>query len=133
NQIRDETLPTISAKSIAEAREQFAGRMVLLGDATHSEDYFPVPGHESNVPGVYLLACAAYTLAVEPLFEFNLETRLILDISIALVLILGVEGIRFLYVKERPGSRFYRAQGWFITLAIIVIFLLGAVIISWLH
>jgi len=81
-QIRSETLSTISTKSIDEAGDRFTGKMVLVGDATNAQDSFPVVGH-GQIAGCYVIASAAYSLAVDPLFEFNLKWRLIFDFLFA--------------------------------------------------
>jgi CHASE2 domain-containing sensor protein len=133
NQIRNETLSTISATSIAETRDRFTGKMVLLGDATHFEDSFNIPGHQETVPGVDLIACAAYTLAVEPLFEFNTTTRLALDFFFAILLILSVEVVWYLSVRQRPGARFYRRKNVVVLTGSLLVFFLGLFTVAWLH
>lgn len=133
NEIVERRLATISAQSISEHSDRFRGKMVLLGDATNSEDRFIVPGQPDPVAGVYVLACAAYTLGEEPLFEFNSTTRLTLDLSIAVTIVLLIQTMRFLYVNKRPGVRFYRAQAWAIGAVISVVFIFGVVLISVFH
>lgn len=51
--------------------KQIYGKIVLIGYATRSESYdtVSIPGEPDPVPGVYVHACAAATLAVKPLYE----------------------------------------------------------------
>ena len=109
NQIRSETLSTISGKSIDEAGEKFTGKMVLVGDATNAQDSFPVVGH-GQIAGSYVIASAAYSLAADPLFEFNLKWRLVFDLLFAAILIAAIETAHFIYVKKAPGPRFHKAR-----------------------
>lgn len=109
NQIRSETLSTISTKSIDEAGEKFTGKMVLIGDATNAQDSFPVVGH-GQIAGCYVIASAAYSLAADPLFEFSLKWRLAFDLLFAAILIAGIETAHFIYVKRAPGPRFQKAR-----------------------
>lgn len=109
NQIRSETLSTISAKSIDEAGEKFTGKMVLVGDATNAQDSFHVLGH-GQIAGCYIVASAAYSLAADPLFEFNLKWRIIFDLLFAAILIAGIETAHFIHVKKAPGPRFRKAR-----------------------
>jgi hypothetical protein len=107
--------------------------MVLIGDATNSYEKFKVPGHDSTIPGVFLIACAAYTLAVEPLYEFNTTTRLALDLLISVFIIAGLEFLRFRYVNQIAGPRFYKAQGRFLFIVIASIWVLGVILVVWLN
>jgi CHASE2 domain-containing sensor protein len=109
NQIRSETLSTVSAKSIDEAGEKFTGKMVLVGDATNAQDSFPVVGH-GQLAGCYVIASAAYSLASDPLFEFNLKWRIVFDLLFAAILIAGIGTAHFIHVKKVPGPRFHKAR-----------------------
>lgn len=132
DQIRSETLSTISAKSIDEAGEKFAGKMVLVGDATNAQDSFPVLGH-GQIPGCYIIASAAYSLASDPLFEFNFKWRIVFDLFFASILIVGIEVARFIYVKTIAGSRFYRARRVVPFLVALLVFGLSIVAILFWH
>jgi C4-dicarboxylate transporter len=104
--------------------------MVLLGDATHSEDSFNVPGYDTPIPGVQLIASTAFTLAVAPIFELNSRARIALDLIIAIILIVTVELIRPGFVNKRPGGRFKRAQNWVIVIVAAIVFGFGLVMIG---
>jgi hypothetical protein len=132
-EIQRETILTIRPDAIADSRRLFAGRMVLLGDASEFKDAFIVPGRNAPVAGVYVIASAAYTLAVEPLYELNPAARLTLDLLISILIILRVEWIRPRYVKKRTGSRFYKAQSRSIWIAIGGVSLIGFLMIRYLN
>lgn len=84
-EIHREVLPMISAEAIRNAGEKFAGRMVIIGDA-EVQDSFSVPGPVLPVQGVLLHACAAYTFAQAPLYEFLPVTRALLDVVLSVIL-----------------------------------------------
>jgi hypothetical protein len=130
-QIQHESVSTISPASIRDEGAKFSGRMILLGDGTPPSDAFIVPGRTRPIAGVYIQACAAYTLAVEPVYEFNFASRHILDLMISLTIILGMEWIRFRTVKKKPGERFHKWSTRFLLIAIIFIFILGILLIRW--
>ena len=72
-------------RSLADFRE-LEGKMVLLGDVEGAQirDAFVVPGSKLAVPGVYLHACAAATLAVRPLYELRPLARDGADLVLAI-------------------------------------------------
>jgi CHASE2 domain-containing sensor protein len=129
-QIQRETLLMLKPESIAESGQHFAGKIVILGDATESQDYFNVPGREAPISGVYLIACAAYTLAVEPLYELNTGARLALDLVISVLIILRVEWLRSHFVRKRPGPVFHRKQSRSIWLALVIVTFIG-LLMTW--
>jgi CHASE2 domain-containing sensor protein len=84
-QLQTERLRTLHKVSVADAQEDFAGRIVILGDATqrNGADVFIPPGGDLT-PGVFYHASAAYTFAFEPLYEFTTLTRTLLDLALGL-------------------------------------------------
>jgi hypothetical protein len=132
-QIRHETQLTIMPNSIAESGQRFERKIVILGDAAEAEDHFNVPGHDEPVEGVYVLACAAYSLAVEPLYELNNGARLALDLAISILIMLRVEWLRSRYVKKVAGSRFYKKQSRSIWLALAAVVVLGVLMTKFFH
>jgi CHASE2 domain-containing sensor protein len=128
-QIEHETLTTISPTSVAEAGELFRGRMVLLGDATRFTDPFNVPGRARPVGGVYLQACAAYTLAIEPLYEFRARARLVLDLTISLLILFCVEWARLCHTPKGGSFPQHIWQARFIWGAIALVTLTGIILI----
>jgi CHASE2 domain-containing sensor protein len=84
-QLQTERLRTLHGNSVADSAEDFAGKIVILGDATlrNGADVFIPPGGVLT-PGVFFHASAAYTFAVEPLYEFTHLTRNLLDIVLGL-------------------------------------------------
>ncbi|HKY52796.1 MAG TPA: CHASE2 domain-containing protein [Anaerolineales bacterium] len=132
DQIRSETLSTISAQSINEAGEKFTGKMVLVGDATNAQDSFSVSGH-GQIPGVYVLASAAYSLAADPLFEFNSRWRIIFDVLFAAILFAGIETVRRIYVKKIAGKRFHKARLAMTWGLAFLVFVLSIAAILFLH
>jgi hypothetical protein len=72
-------LLTVSEKSASEVAEFFRNKMVILGDvhAPSSEDFSP-PG-QPIAPRVFGHAVGAYTLAIDPVFEFKPLSRFLAD------------------------------------------------------
>jgi len=132
-QIQREISFMLTPAAIAESGRVFTDKMVLIGDATNSYEKFNIPGHDSPIPGVFLIACAAYTLAIEPLYELNTATRLVLDLLISMFIIAGLEFLRSRYVNKIAGSRFYKAQGRFLFIVIASIWVLGLILVVWLN
>lgn len=132
-QIQKETLLMLRPEAIAESGKLFSGKLVLIGDATDSFDQFNIPGHDPPVAGVFLVACAAYTLAAEPLYELNTSARIVLDLLISTVIMVGVELLRARYIRNRPGSRFFKAQSRFIWTVVVSVTVIGLLMTAWLN
>ena len=109
-QLQSEHMTFIHPETAQEVSEQLRNRLVLLGDVRVPMDPFIVPGQSLPVPGVYLMASAAYTLAFEPLFEFTRAARLLIDCLISVVIVLGVyrttQGKASAAVKRKRRGRF---------------------------
>lgn len=128
-QLQHETISTISAKSVSEAGYYFTDKMIILGDAHDYCDPFVVIGRDEAVPGVFVEAAAAYTLAVDPLYELTAVSRLILDVTIAAFIILGLWLMRRIYVNKRPGPVFERKATVFIVLTMVAVFAFGLILV----
>ncbi|MEN3336089.1 MAG: hypothetical protein V7641_5454 [Blastocatellia bacterium] len=111
-------------------RQQFQGKVVLLGDGALNKatDTFVVPAREQPYPGVFLHACAAYTLIKAPLYEVTWKGRLGIDMLFSTVILFTVILIR-LYYKNRTEAKVatHRLQG-FLTLLVVLIAIIGGVV-----
>lgn len=117
DQIRQEKLSVSAAqhivppnKSTGEPNEKFADRMVILGK-TEVVDTFSVPGPVPPLRGVLIHACAAYTFAQDPLYEFKPNVRLGLDLGLSLLLI-GAFAILYVPKEDERHRRRRRAHGY---------------------
>lgn len=90
DQMKIETVPFVPGNKTGVYGERLRDRLVLVGDASNATDNFVVPGQMLVVPGVYLMASIAYTLAVEPLYEFTQSVRIVLDLGISLFILVGL-------------------------------------------
>lgn len=99
--------------------------MVLLGDsAMEKPDFFAVPNTPLH-PGVFLHACAAYTLVTAPLYEFTTFGRVGADLLFALFVLVGVTGYRLhKYRQKREVIEASRPHYFFTLLAVAVIVLI---------
>jgi CHASE2 domain-containing sensor protein len=77
------------------------GRIVLLGRVTNTTDTFTVPGRpEKPYPGVFLHACAVYTLSGSSLYQLTESGRAVFDVLIPVMIFLAVFWIRLYRVKK---------------------------------
>ena len=107
----------------------FSGRLVLLGDATPfgGGDTANVPGRAEPVPGVYVHACATYTLSREPLYRLNLIPGMILATLGSFLAVTLVYAVCFRYARRHNVTTIpltvlmtFALLGLFIVLAILL-------------
>jgi CHASE2 domain-containing sensor protein len=131
--IEDKTLRTINPEVIRDQGHRLRGKIVLLGDGMQGSagDNFDVAGGEQHVPGVYLHACAAYTLSNAPLYELTWPSRLGVDLLLSMLVLLSVIGLR-LYFMNRTTRKVaaHRLQVIFTWLVIIAAFVVSVVFVS---
>jgi CHASE2 domain-containing sensor protein len=78
----------VSAADLAKepAKESVKGKIVLLGRTKNTTDTFTVPGKpEQAYPGVFLHACAIYTLKNGPLYGLKGLTRTLFDVGFSAI------------------------------------------------
>ena len=82
------------------------GKIVLIGrgqQATSSGDRHILPGHRGKLfAGVYIHACAAYTLLHHPLQKLTFKGRTALDILLSLLVLVPVALVRWRYRAAEP-------------------------------
>ena len=82
----------------------FKNKLVLIGNGTPglAPDTFTVPmlTEKDPVPGIYVHACGANTLATRPLYELTHLGRTGLDLLLSTVVLASVAGIRYGYRNE---------------------------------
>src|SRR5712691_11910091 len=88
--IETEVLPVLSSDDFAKLEDKIKDRMVILGDAKPQEgDMFQTSA--GRLPGVYVHACAANTIATEPLYRLTILGRLAVDLVLAFAIFLFVQ------------------------------------------
>ncbi len=134
--LEHDKLSTISSRSIEEMGQRFKGKVVLIGDATVDKasagDNFPMPTHPwATFPGIYIHACAVYTLLRSPLYEATFAGRVCLDLILSLLVVAAVFGIRGYYARRtvRPVAA-KRLQVFFSWLAAIGTLCIGLVLVA---
>jgi CHASE2 domain-containing sensor protein len=86
---------------------KLAKKVVLIGRTKNTSDTFTVPGRpETPYAGVFLHACAAYTLLERPLYQLKEGGRLLVDLALSL----GIFGIVLAF---RLRSRQPAAEAFF--------------------
>jgi CHASE2 domain-containing sensor protein len=105
-------------------KNYFRDKYVLIGRGKLSRDTgdkYPIPGRPGNShAGVYVHACAAYTLLRGPLFELNRLGRSLLDIILTLFVIFVVAWIRYHYRREAERVAHERLLSFVTLLAVLV-------------
>lgn len=121
--IEDKTLRTINPEVIRDQGHLLRGKIVLIGRGLleNDEDHFKVAGFEQEIPGVYIHACAAYTLHDAPLYELTWLSRLGIDLMLSLFVFLAVIGVRLYYMNRTTRTvATHRLQIFFTGLVMIV-------------
>jgi hypothetical protein len=121
--------------SISVTERVFRNKIVLIGDATpgapgEGPDNFVVDGFPKPVRGVYIHACAAYTLAVAPLYELKWQGRVTIDVALSLGILVVITVIRLKFASESRRV----ATDWLQTLltafVVLAAFALGVLFVS---
>lgn len=116
--------------------DDFAHKMVILGDLSDERmdrDFFRLPGGGKR-PGVLYHASAAYTFAVEPVYEFSAPVRFVFDIGLTLPFFAAVFMRKRIRTKAKPN--FHAREKWVERGALLISFVLcffvgGACILTW--
>lgn len=88
--IEAEILPVLTADAYTKLKNKIKDRMVILGDREPATgDIFQTAA--GPLPGVYVHACAANTIATEPLYRLTLLGRVATDLGLALAIFLFVK------------------------------------------
>ena len=122
-------------RDLRQNSRMLARKIVLAGDATvdKATDLVDVPGRPElgPVPGVYLHACAAYTLARAPLYELRWQGRIIIDLLLSGGIFLAIMLIRLYYLnKTLKEVAAHRLQGLFTLLVIIGALVIGVTFVQ---
>ena len=105
-------------------------KIVLIGRTRETDDTFPVPGRpEKSYAGVFLHACAAYTLLEKrPLYHLKEFGRIFIDLLFSAAIFGTVLLIRLRYARDSWEEFMeHRLQG-FLTFAAVVLLVIGAVV-----
>jgi CHASE2 domain-containing sensor protein len=118
--------------SISVPEHAFRNKIVLIGEATPGigPDAFVVSNSTESVRGVYIHACAAYTLAVAPLYELNWKGRVAIDLALSLSILLPLTIIRLRFALEPQRVATERLQTILTVLVVIAAFTFGVVFVS---
>jgi len=96
-----ETIRTTNATVLGDVsqRDKLQGKIVLLGDATlgKATDTFVIPGRDQPYPGIFVHACAAYTLIKAPLYELTGKGHMVIDLLLSGLILLTIVLLGFRY------------------------------------
>ena len=100
--LEHDRLTTINPVSVRDEAQRFKDKIVLLGDGTLEEadkgDIFPIPGRPwEQCPGVYVHACAVYSLINDPLYELTPAGRVFVDLLLSILVLGSVLSVRLYY------------------------------------
>ena len=116
----------------SELREELTDKIVVIGGATlgKESDTFVAPNRSSPIPGVYVHACAAYTLIKGPLYEWKPTIRLTLDILLSAIVFGIVVAVTEYYRLRTDSIVATRRLGVAVALLIAcVVFVVGVALI----
>ncbi len=124
---------TAEPAGIDAQRHLLENKVVLIGNATlgQATDTFPVSVRQEPVPGVYLHACGAYTLAIAALYELTNRGRWALDVLLSLLILAAITCIR-LYFRTRTTSDVdaHFLQGAFTILVIVAAWIVALLFVQ---
>jgi CHASE2 domain-containing sensor protein len=125
---KGKALQTTKPEVISDQGRLLRDKIVLIGDGTLGKgtDTFLVPGQTEPVPGVYLHACAAYTLT-KPLYELTPTGRLAVDLILSVAIIASIASIRLYYKTKEVDTQ--RLQGFFTFLVVLAAYFVGVVFV----
>jgi CHASE2 domain-containing sensor protein len=127
-----ETIPATDAAPLRDPsqRARLQGRMVLIGDATLGKavDTFVVPGRDQPYPGVFLHACAAYTLLKAPLYELTRKGHIAIDVLLSSLILVTIILASFRYADQESRERATQRLEGILTLVIVVAALVVGVV-----
>lgn len=134
--IQQNRLLTRSKISVTESGEKFRSRMVILGDGIKAKamDNSIVVGRNEPIPGIYLHACAAYTFAREPMYEFKLWVRLLLDFLLSAFVIcwIAIKRYKHLYsTNPRKVFDWHKFQSRLTIITTLGVLLVAVLLVRW--
>jgi CHASE2 domain-containing sensor protein len=129
-----ETIRTTDAAVLENAgqTQRLQGKVVLMGDATlgQATDTFLVPARDQPYPGVFLHACAAYTLIKAPLYELTWKGHLAIDVLLSGVILAAIVLMSFHYRDQESRERAtHRLRGAFTLLVVLAAIVIGVLFV----
>ena len=130
--IREDALPMLPPEAFRKMKDKIEGRMVILGDIRpESGDMFQ--SRVGPIPGVFIHASGANTIATEPLYRLTLLGRIAIDVLLALLILVLVEFS--LWLQSRFGRSSTHAEYWwnviFTLLVVILVLTVSVGLIHW--
>jgi CHASE2 domain-containing sensor protein len=129
--IREDVLPALPQDFYRAMPDRIKNRMILLGDAQPQEgDSFTVQGVTGAVPGVFLHACAANTIANIPLYSLTLFGRIVIDVLLAVLILALVRlSMWLLSFKRRPSHAEHTLELIFTLVTIVLVFIVSVILV----
>ena len=104
------------------AKASVKGKIVLLGRTKNTTDVFTIPGKpERAYSGVFLHACAAYTLKNRPLYSLTGFSRILLDVVFSAIIFGSLLGFRLHRFKQGKEVVFGHRLPAFLSICVAVI------------
>jgi CHASE2 domain-containing sensor protein len=129
--MRNKTLRTTNPGLVKETGSRFHNKIVLIGKAAIGEakDTFPVAGQTKPIPGVYIHASGAYTIAKAPIYELKWKSRLAIDVIMAGGILLVGLGMRLKFRKSDLVRISTSKLQTFLTVVVVVIAIIIGVVL----
>ncbi|MEO6391901.1 MAG: CHASE2 domain-containing protein [Pyrinomonadaceae bacterium] len=129
--IQQNKLLTISDTSVRESGEKFRDRIVIVGDGSKGKpgDAFVVTGRNEPFAGVFLHSAAAYTFAREPMYEFKVWVRFLLDLLLSAGIIGWVAIARFRHLGKKGTFNWHKLQNRLVLVILSAVLVLAVLLV----
>lgn len=136
--IRDDVLHAVNPEFYRDEKDKVENRMILLGDAYRGEhraadamktaDWFHPTALDEQIPGVFVHACAAATIAAnKPIYQLTLLGRVFIDVLIAVFILFLVKFSLWVGFRSEldPAHAERKFDLIYTVIAILVVFVVG--------
>jgi hypothetical protein len=140
--IRDDALHAIDPEFYRDERDKIENRMIVMGDtyrtehravdATKKPDWFHPTAVDEQIPGVFLHACAARTIAAHrPIYELSLLGRASIDLFLAVFILFLVKFSLWLLLRSKFHTEHaeHRLDLIYTVSGIVVVFIVGFLLV----
>lgn len=141
--IRYDVLHGMNPDFYRDERDKIENRMIVIGDTYRDEhhaageginkpDWFHPTGVNEQIPGVFLHACAAATIAAnKPIYQLTILGRIFMDLLLAVAVLFLVKFSLWLLLRStfHPAHAEHKLDLIYTIIAIIVVLVVGFVLV----
>jgi CHASE2 domain-containing sensor protein len=136
--IREDVLHTVEPEFYRDEADKIRNRTIVIGDTYHEErrplaapekpDWFHPTGLDEQIPGVFVHACAAATIAAsKPIYQLTLLGRIFIDLLLAVIVLFLVKFSLWVRLRSKfdPAHAEHKFDLVYTIIAVIVVFVVG--------